>query len=647
MSFSAFFRLQFARVQGGSSGYLAAALVAAALTASTSAGAQGLQTLSFSPGAAGVLLGDQVATISAPQVVGGRTMLPLNDTVLLLGYYLTRQGDVVSVVGGDLAVDLSTMTVITGGQRQEAGNAAVVGGKLYVSARLVAAGLGGRLDTGADGNLALRVPPRGGAPARSAPPAASLSLPAAAAYTLPGALPGAAAPANPFGSPGFSAAPAATSPAPAPAPAPAAPLVAQPAPPQARFSTDKNVYAPGERIVYTEYSFDPEGGGIAIRNWSGRQDVFWAPGTYTVGLQVTNGRGLTSSTYSRTVRVQGAVAETPVTYALRYGEIGDRFSDGLVLNYPVLSMAQAAPRPTALLFSDSPETPQQSGILYQDQINGAARLLGYHVSGLSSPARLYVVARNLENRPVSVQISAQGETAPSRIEGILGQVTLMDYFSSPPRGMVMVPAGGFSALYVSPALNTGHGVSLLQDLQTSGRVAVSFVMLEDGMPLTGSVLQGLPYLPLDGRHQRGTFAGADRPMTAALEQLPARVVVGDGTHDPIITGRDAVTGTGQRLAGNYGVMYDMEFTGAANTAIALSPRGGLYRGAMRVIDGDLTQVIKLPREGNALTPNEPQLLWRAKSDRVRIQFMPANGSALPVNLVFYKLPANTHKWYIP
>lgn len=68
---------------------------------------------------------------------------------------------------------------------------------------------------------------------------------------------------------------------------------------------------------------------------------------------------------------------------------------------------------------------------------------------------------------------------------------------------------------------------------------------------------------------------------------------------------------------------------------------------MRVIDGDLTQVIKLPREGNALTPNEPQLLWRAKSDRVRIQFMPANGSALPVNLVFYKLPANTHKWYIP
>ena len=223
----------------------------------------------------------------------------------------------------------------------------------------------------------------------------------------------------------------------------------------------------------------------------------------------------------------------------------------------------------------------------------------------------------------------------------------MDYFASPARGAVNVPAGGLSALYVSPSLSQGHGVSILQDIVSSGRVAVSFVMLEDGLTLSDAVLRSLPYLPLDGRHQRGTFAGADRPMSTALTQLPARVVIGDGQHDPVLTGRDSVTGSSQRLAGNYGVLYDMEFTGAANTAVALSPRGGLYRGAMRIIDGDLTQVIKLPREGNALTPNEPQLLWRAKSDRVRIQFMPSNGSALPVNLVFYRLPQNTYKWYQP
>ncbi|MDO4262881.1 MAG: copper amine oxidase N-terminal domain-containing protein [Deinococcus sp.] len=587
--------------------------------------------LSFSTGESSVQINGRSANIAAPQVVSGRTMLPLNDTVLLLGYHLTRSGNVVSVVGGDLSVDLDSGYATAGGQVQEAGSVAVLEGKLYVAARVIAAGLGGQLSSGAGDSLLLTAQPRGAfvPPARAPQPA-----------TVPGVVPGAAVPVRPTTAP---SAPAPASPFPA-SPAPAAPQLAAP---QARFSTDKATYAPGERVVFTEYSYDPEGGGIASRNWTGRQDVYWAPGNYPVSLQVTNGRGQTSSTYTRTIRVAGPAAETPVTYALRYGQIGDRFADGRVLNYPALTMNQGAPRNLPLLFSDSPEKPRQSGVLYQDQVSGEARLLGYHVNDLGRPARMYIVARNLESRPVSVQVSRQGETAPSRVEGILGQVTLMDYFASPARSAVNLPPGGLSALYVSPTLSQGHGVSILQDIVSSGRVAVSFVMLEDGLTLSDPVLRSLPYLPLDGRHQRGTFAGADRPMSTALTQLPARVVIGDGQHDPVITGRDSVTGSTQRLAGNYGVLYDMEFTGAANTAIALSPRGGLYRGAMRITDGDLTQVIKLPREGNALTPNEPQLLWRAKSDRVRIEFMPSNGSALPVNLVFYRLPQNTYKWYQP
>lgn len=607
------------------------------------AGAQTQVQLSFSPGNTNVLLAGRTANIAAPQVVDGRTMLPLNDTVLLLGYYLTRQGDVVSVVGANLAVDLSSNTVITGTQRGEAGNVAVVGGKVYVSGRVLAEALGGQLVANDGGSFTLVAQPKAGFKLPAATTSSTTTPATPVRLGLPGATPGAVAPAP---TPVFTPAPSSTSAPTSSASTPAATAIL-PAPPQARFSTDKAVYAPGERIVFTEYSFDPEGGGIASRNWTGRQDVYWAPGSYPVSLQVTNGRGQTSSSFTRTIRVQGQPGETSVSYALRYGQIGDKFADGRVLNYPVLSLREATPKPIPLLFSDSPEKPDQSGILYQDAVSGEARLLGYHVNGLSRPARLYIVARNLESRPVSVQVTGQGETAPSRIEGILGQVTLMDYFASSPRGSLSLPAGGMTALYVSPTLNPGHGASILQEVQSSGRISLSFVMLEDGQTLSDGVLRALPYLPLDGRHQRGTFGGADRPMSTALGQLPARVVIGDGQHDPVITGRDSVTGNPQRLAGNYGVLYDMEFTGAAGTAIALSPRGGLYRGAMRITDGDLTQVIKLPREGNALTPNEPHLLWRAKSDRVRIEFMPSNGSALPINLVFYRLPAGTYKWYQP
>ncbi|RTR25934.1 copper amine oxidase N-terminal domain-containing protein [Deinococcus radiophilus] len=591
-------------------------LLSLALGLAGSAAAQ-LQ-LTFSVGQPGVRINGQGAQITAPQIVDGRTMLPLNDTVLLLGYHLTRNGNVVSVVGGDLAVDLGSGYATVRGQRQGAGNVAVLNGKLFVSARVIAAGLGGELSVGDGSVLTLSAQPRG------------------AFVPRPPATPQPAAPTPTAPRPSFPA------PSPAPVPGPV-----QPAPPQARFSTDKASYAPGERIIWTEYSYDPEGGGLTARNWTGKQDVYWAPGNYAVSLQVTNGKGQTSAPFSRTIRVQGAAVDTPVTHALRYGQIGDRFADSRVLTYPALTMGQLSPRPVPLLFSDSPEKPQQSGVLYQDQVSGEARLLGYHVNDLGRPARMYIMIRNLESRPVSVALNRQGETAPSRIEGILGQVTLMDYFSSPARSTVNLAPGQVSALYASPTLNPGHGVSILQDLQSSGRVVVSFVMAEASLPMNDATLRSLPYLPLDGRHQRGTFQGADRPMTAQLGQLPARVVIGDGQHDPVLTGRDTVTGAGQRLAGNYGVLYDMEFTGASGTAIALSPRGGLYRGAMRIIDGDLTQVIKLPREGNALTPDEPHLLWRAKSDRVRIQFMPSNGSALPVNLVFYRLPEGTYKWYQP
>ena len=37
---------------------------------------------------------------------------------------------------------------------------------------------------------------------------------------------------------------------------------------------------------------------------------------------------------------------------------------------------------TTLLFSDSPETVEQDGILYQDTVKGDTRLLYYHLNGM-------------------------------------------------------------------------------------------------------------------------------------------------------------------------------------------------------------------------------------------------------------------------
>ncbi|MFC6803134.1 hypothetical protein ACFQDE_16635 [Deinococcus caeni] len=60
-------------------------------------------------------------------------------------------------------------------------------------------------------------------------------------------------------------------------------------------------------------------------------------------------------------------------------------------------------------------------------------------------------------------------------------------------------------MYASPTLSAGSGVNVMQDLITSGRVELTFLMLEDALPPTAQVMQQLPYLRPDGKHVRGTF----------------------------------------------------------------------------------------------------------------------------------------------
>nr|WP_245808537.1 copper amine oxidase N-terminal domain-containing protein [Deinococcus hopiensis] len=548
-------------------------LVAALLgLAAAPATAAGAVQLTFSPDQAAALLNGGAAQFSAPPRLIG------GRTLLPLRETATLLGQTLTVQSdqlglGRLMVDAARGVATLGGVLQPEGSVAVLDGTVYVSTRLLADALNAGLSMDDAGRtLTLTALREGG---------------------------------NPLA-------------------------------PQARFSTDKTTYAPGERVVFTEYPFDPDGADLTARRWTGRQDVYFQPGTYTVTLQVTNSRGLQSAPFSRTLRVEGTPVDSPLTYALKYADPGDRFPDPLVNTYPALTDVRLPSIGRPLIFSDSPEAPTQSGVLYQDSLSGPLRLLAYHINALSKPARLYVLARNLEDRAVDVHTERQGETAPTRLEVLLGQITLLDYFAGTGGPTLTLQPGQTAAVYASPTLGPGSGVNVMADLTASGRVELSVVMLEDSLPPTQQAVQQLPYLTPDAKHVRGTFENAVRSLRVNLTRLPARLVLGDGQLDPALLGVDRLTGRPQRLGGNYGVLYDLEVTGAAGTAVAFSPRGGLYRGAMQVEDGPISQTIKLPHTGSALKPDEPVMLWRPQSDRLNIDFVPASGSNLPVSLLFYR-----------
>ncbi len=537
--------------------------------------------LSFTVDQAAVYVNGEVRQWQAlPRLVNGRSMLPLRETALLLGQSFITNNNTNNNTNnqaqlGSLVVDTRSLKATIDSKPQPDGTAANVGNILYVSARSIAEALSAAVSAGDDQGRSLTL---------------------TVLRTVSG---------NPLA-------------------------------PQARFSTDKIVYAPGERVIYTEYPFDPDGADIVGRKWSNRQEVYFQPGNYTIGYTVQNNRGSQSNTFTRSIRVEGTPIDTPLSYALKYLNAGDAFPDPQVLNYPTAPVLLLESPQYPLLFSDSPEVPTQSGILYQDTLAGRARLLAYHLNGLNKTARLYIMARNLESRPVDLRTERLGETAPTRVESVLGQVTLLEYFSSSGGSTLTLVPGQTAAVYASPQLMGGTGVNLMQDITASGRVELTFLMLESSLPPSQEVIQSLPYLAMDKSHVRGTFPNAVRRLKVDLAKLPTRVVIGDGREDPAITGTDAITKQQVRLNGNYGVLYDLEINGTSNTAVAFSPRGGLYRGAMNILDGPINQTIKLPKNGNALNPNEPVLLWRPKSDQMNIDFVPASGSNLPISLIFYR-----------
>jgi mRNA-degrading endonuclease toxin of MazEF toxin-antitoxin module len=408
--------------------------------------------------------------------------------------------------------------------------------------------------------------------------------------------------------------------------------------PVARFATDKLEYRIGEPVRIIEYSYDPDGQPLSL-NFTGREEAYFTPGEKIITLVATNRAGRSSEPFSVRITVRPEIMFSARDYALRFYNPGRTFPDPEVLNYPILR-ADWRDESVPLIVSNSPEEARRSGVLYADVFSGPARLLAYHLNALPTPARLVVLATNVEAAPVSLKVERMGETAATRVAAVLGQVSLMDFLLAPAGERVNLEPGQTVALYKSVLLVGGQGLNLMADLQASGKVALTVAMIEEALLPSVSneglatLLPLLPNLEPDGIHIRGTFPSALRSMRVRMEGSVGRIVIGDGVYDPRLNGMDALTGQPVQLRGNYGVTYRIVLEGASNTVGAFSPRGGAYAGAIGV-NGLLLPV---PNNGVLLRQDSPMLFFReTQSDQVGIELIPAPGSFLPVNLIIYRL----------
>lgn len=411
-------------------------------------------------------------------------------------------------------------------------------------------------------------------------------------------------------------------------------------PPTALFATDKDTYKMGELIQYTDQSTDDKG--IAKTEWTNNKQSFFNPGQQLITLRVTDTNG-SASEYSRTITITSEQLYSEDDFNRLYTPIGDKFP---IVSSSVLNLATIAYTPVSigqqtLIRANSPETIIDEGIYYSDTVSGNVRFLIHNQNNRTKPARIYIIATNVNTEEASVQAGRIGIGGPSTYVSATGKAALARYMEGKASNVTTRIPAGESRIVLSEISNTvlatGKVITVHADVQTSAPIQFNVVVVDADK----DVFQTLPYLSVldwDGKHARGTFENADRYITisSALGGTGSRMVLADKTFDSYLPGIDATTGGEVTNSGNYGVNYKLTLEHVQpNTLIALNARGGHYGGAF-LVNGKLTYMTTANILNDA---NEAGVLYRTGSqeESVTIEFSPASGSNLPINMLFLPL----------
>lgn len=420
-------------------------------------------------------------------------------------------------------------------------------------------------------------------------------------------------------------------------------------PPIAKFAVDKSSYAIGETITYTNLSYDPDSESVSL-SWTGKQDAFFTAGEHEVTLVAMDRNGHRSEPYTRTITVTDRVLFDEFEYSVytskpgSYVKATDSLFNAAALTIPEAKKTVHYSSDRKLLVSDSPENIKQPGILYEDSINGKARLYANHVNASGQAMEFAILATNNTTKAISLNTTNQGEVYPSKYAMLLGSESVIDFLMYNESQESFTIAPGETIVYRQfPTFQDGYGINTMYDVVSTGELLISFVAASN---IDRSSLS-LPKLAYE-RHVRGSFHQSDitwtiEPSKTSKAKKPKiqRVVIGDGQSDPFLQGYDPQRGEATVLNGNYGVVYHMTIKEPGDMAIMVMARGGRFKGAFKV-NG---QFVRVPASG-ALTPFDGLVTiakTKAGDEQVTIEFSPPAGSSFPLNLILYPLDSRVNK----
>lgn len=298
-----------------------------------------------------------------------------------------------------------------------------------------------------------------------------------------------------------------------------------------------------------------------------------------------------------------------------------------------------------LLFSDSPEMVYQTGILYRDKVQGEVRIFFHHVNAMNSPKKLALLVRNEDQlRPVAYTIKRRGVSQPDYNYMNAGKKAERDYFAEEQQ-----QDSGRLGFGSSCELLGGRGVVL-----SPNEIVTGMIDLELTRPAQISVLLCEPQtdleifndsaaiLPMDEHPLRGSFAGGDWHYTlknpVRRDGTPCKLKLA-GADEGYARGVDATTGLAAENYGNYGVVYQVDFTVAGDkpVSLVLNPIGGAFAGYGVLQSAQGRRLLALPDYGLCVGERFEDAvdLGRLKPGVYSFIWSPPGASNLPVELIWH------------
>lgn len=324
------------------------------------------------------------------------------------------------------------------------------------------------------------------------------------------------------------------------------------------------------------------------------------------------------------------------------------------------------------LISDDPEYIRiPEAIAMQEAVQpGAVRLYIYNVNGIQEPEKIdrkiTAVIKNTGTAPMHLRMLKYSSQKPSTNYYKIGKEGLADYFAS---------NGENRILTIQPGQAIPIDERLEKNIVKYNELVHGFYEFVIDQPGEVSILQTAPSTPgpealsqinlvLPPKSHsgagRGTF-GVSNYQVKNKEVIdtkdgPVQIIVADGENDPWVVGREGTSGREATLAGNYGLMYDMEIKwkssdGKGLALITWNSRAddnkwcGGMAASMVVSKGKFKEgIVQLPAN-RLVTRKAPEAILvqvfppapKGKEQTIQLTYSPPGASCLPTPFILVPL----------